>query len=44
LAQQVFRHKTRKVSYQLLFWLIVLLHQVFWIDQMFLGANLLALF
>ena len=44
LAQQVFRHKTRKVSYQLLFWLIVLLHQVFWIDQMFLGAHLLALF
>ncbi|MHC8286626.1 DUF1294 domain-containing protein [Pseudomonas sp. XS1P51] len=44
LAQQVFRHKTRKVSFQLLFWMIVLLHQVFWIDQMFLGANLLALF
>ncbi|WP_223519683.1 DUF1294 domain-containing protein [Pseudomonas sp. GL-B-19] len=43
LAQQVFRHKTRKVSYQLLFWLIVLLHEVFWIDQLFLGANLLAL-
>jgi uncharacterized membrane protein YsdA (DUF1294 family) len=44
LAQQVFRHKTRKVSFQLLFWLIVLLHQVFWIDQLFLGAHLLALF
>ncbi|WP_160108534.1 DUF1294 domain-containing protein [Pseudomonas izuensis] len=44
LAQQVFRHKTRKVSFQLVFWLIVLLHQVFWIDQLFLGANLLALF
>ncbi|WP_095129923.1 DUF1294 domain-containing protein [Pseudomonas sp. Irchel s3h14] len=43
LAQQVFRHKTRKVSFQLLFWIIVLLHQVFWIDQLFLGANLLAL-
>ncbi|RKS27658.1 uncharacterized membrane protein YsdA (DUF1294 family) [Pseudomonas sp. WPR_5_2] len=43
LAQQVFRHKTRKVSFQLVFWLIVLLHQVFWIDQLFLGANLLAL-
>ena len=40
LAQQVFRHKTRKVSFQLLFWMIVLLHQVFWIDQLFLGANL----
>ncbi|MHC8305678.1 DUF1294 domain-containing protein [Pseudomonas sp. PB3P13] len=44
LAQQVFRHKTRKVSFQVLFWAIVLLHQVFWIDQLFLGANLLALF
>ncbi|BFT63713.1 DUF1294 domain-containing protein [Pseudomonas moorei] len=44
LAQQVFRHKTRKVSYQLVFWIIVLLHQVFWIDMLFLGANLLALF
>jgi len=44
LAQQVFRHKTRKVSFQVLFWLIVLLHQIFWIDQLLLGANLLALF
>ena len=44
LAQQVFRHKTRKLSFQVLFWVIVLLHQVFWIDQMFLGANLLAMF
>lgn len=44
LAQQVFRHKTRKVSFQLVFWLIVLLHQVFWIDQLFLGANLLSWF
>lgn len=43
LAQQLLRHKTRKVSFQLLFWMIVLLHQVFWIDQLFLGANLLAL-
>ncbi|MEF9671904.1 DUF1294 domain-containing protein [Pseudomonas sp. MWU13-2100] len=40
IAQQVFRHKTRKVSYQLVFWLIVLLHQVFWIDYLFLGASL----
>ncbi|MFJ2535941.1 DUF1294 domain-containing protein [Pseudomonas sp. NPDC087614] len=43
IAQQVFRHKTRKVSYQILFWVIVLLHQVFWIDQIFLGSSLLAL-
>jgi uncharacterized membrane protein YsdA (DUF1294 family) len=44
LAQQVFRHKTRKLSFQLLFWMIVLLHQVFWIDQLFLGAHLFAQF
>ncbi|WP_339488700.1 DUF1294 domain-containing protein [Pseudomonas sp. RL_5y_Pfl2_70] len=44
IAQQVFRHKTRKVSFQVLFWGIVALHQVFWIDQLFLGSNLLALF
>ncbi|WP_347905957.1 DUF1294 domain-containing protein [Pseudomonas purpurea] len=40
LAQQLFRHKTRKVSFQLVFWIIVLLHQVFWVDQVFLGASL----
>ena len=44
IAQQVFRHKTRKVSFQLLFWLIVLAHQVFWIDQLFLGAGFFRLF
>jgi uncharacterized membrane protein YsdA (DUF1294 family) len=44
LAQQVFRHKTRKVSFQVVFWFIVLLHQVFWIDQLFIGAHWLALF
>jgi uncharacterized membrane protein YsdA (DUF1294 family) len=44
IAQQVFRHKTRKVSFQILFWVIVVLHQVFWIDQLFLGSNLLTLF
>jgi uncharacterized membrane protein YsdA (DUF1294 family) len=44
IAQQVFRHKTRKLSFQLVCWAIVLLHQVFWIDQLFLGAHLLALF
>lgn len=31
LAQQVFRHKTRKVSYQVVFWLIVAAHQVGWL-------------
>ncbi|AXA54012.1 DUF1294 domain-containing protein [Pseudomonas thivervalensis] len=43
LAQHLFRHKTRKVSFQVVFWFIVLLHQVFWIDQLFLGGYVLAL-
>lgn len=38
LAQQVFRHKTRKLGYQLPFWLIVALHQAFWIDLLFVGG------
>ncbi|WP_219059758.1 DUF1294 domain-containing protein [Pseudomonas sp. UMAB-08] len=42
LAQQRFRHKTRKLSYQTVFWMIVLLHQVFWIDLLFLQGNFLA--
>lgn len=42
IAQQAFRHKTRKLSFQLVFWLIVLLHQVVWVDRLFLGGNYLA--
>lgn len=41
VAQQVFRHKTRKFSYQLVFWLIVLLHELFWIDRLVLGGDFL---
>ena len=37
VAQQVFRHKTRKVSYQLWFWLIVALHQAAWIDVLYVN-------
>ncbi|AGZ35491.1 MAG: DUF1294 domain-containing protein [Pseudomonas sp.] len=44
VAQQLFRHKTRKVSYQLVFWGIVLLHQVFWVDYLFLNQQLFSLF
>ncbi|GLX14373.1 hypothetical protein Pstr01_26120 [Pseudomonas straminea] len=38
VAQQAFRHKTRKASYQLVFWSIVALHQLVWIDQLLLGG------
>lgn len=41
IAQQLFRHKTRKVSYQLVFWLIVLLHELFWMDRVLLGGRFL---
>jgi uncharacterized membrane protein YsdA (DUF1294 family) len=30
LAQQVYRHKTRKVSFQIAFWLIVACHEAAW--------------
>ncbi len=39
VAQQVFRHKTRKLSFQLVFWLIVLAHQAFWVDHLLLGGR-----
>ncbi|MBF8778281.1 DUF1294 domain-containing protein [Pseudomonas fulva] len=39
LAQQVFRHKTRKLSYQLPFWAIVLLHQGIWAGYLTLGSD-----
>ncbi|SEJ45752.1 Uncharacterized membrane protein YsdA, DUF1294 family [Pseudomonas linyingensis] len=39
VAQQVFRHKTRKVSYQVVFWGIVALHQAFWFDWLLLGGK-----
>ena len=41
VAQQAFRHKTRKLSFQLVFWGIVLLHQLFWLDSL-LGGRLSA--
>ena len=43
VAQQCFRHKTRKASFQLVFWSIVLAHQVVWIDWLLLdGHSLMA--
>lgn len=35
IAQQAFRHKTRKLSFQLVFWLIVIAHQVVWLDYLY---------
>lgn len=36
IAQQMLRHKTRKLSFQLVFWLIVLAHQAVWLDYLYL--------
>ncbi|WP_341964322.1 DUF1294 domain-containing protein [Pseudomonas sp. RC10] len=41
IGQQLFRHKTRKVSYQAVFWLIVLLHELFWVDRVLMGGRFL---
>ena len=40
VAQQVFRHKTRKVSFQVVVWLIIGLHQLVWLDRLVLGGRL----
>ncbi|MEB0040630.1 MULTISPECIES: DUF1294 domain-containing protein [unclassified Pseudomonas] len=42
VAQQILRHKTRKVSYQVVFWLIVVAHELFWLDRLLLGGRFLA--
>lgn len=41
VAQQWFRHKTRKASYQAVFWLIVAAHQLFWADRLLLEGRYL---
>lgn len=37
-AQQVLRHKSRKLSYQAVFWLVVAVHQVSWALWLLFGA------
>lgn len=41
VAQQCFRHKTRKGSYQSVFWLIIIAHQLFWLDWCVLDGEYL---
>ena len=41
IAQQKLRHKSSKVSYQLVFWLIVAAHLVIWVDWLFMGGTLI---
>lgn len=40
-AQQILRHKNKKIFFQMFFWLIVLLHFVLWADVIFFNSCLL---
>jgi uncharacterized membrane protein YsdA (DUF1294 family)/cold shock CspA family protein len=44
IAQRRLRHKSSKVSYQIVFWLIVAIHIIFWLDWLFFGKKLVQLF
>ncbi|MBN4002257.1 DUF1294 domain-containing protein [Nostoc sp. LPT] len=44
VAQQRLRHKSSKVSYQVVFWVIAIIHIVFWLDWLFFGKALINLF
>ncbi len=41
IAQQVFRHKTRKISYLVTLWLIIGAHQLIWLDKLVLDGRFL---
>lgn len=41
IAQRQLHHKSRKRSYQIIFWAIVVIHQAIWIDYVFLGGMIL---
>lgn len=44
VAQQKLHHKSSKVSYQVVFWMIAILHIVFWLNWLFFGKTLINLF
>lgn len=41
VAQQLFRHKTRKAGYLWVLWLIIALHQLVWLDKLILDGQYL---
>jgi uncharacterized membrane protein YsdA (DUF1294 family) len=43
VAQRKLYHKSRKSSYQVVFWLIVIIHIGFWVAWLFLGRTLISL-
>ena len=44
IAQQQFRHKTKKLSFLWVFWLIVIAHQVLWFDWLVMDGRWLMSF
>ncbi|MBE9037687.1 DUF1294 domain-containing protein [aff. Roholtiella sp. LEGE 12411] len=44
IAQQKLHHKSSKLSYQVVFWAIAILHIVFWLDWLLFNRALLSLF
>lgn len=44
IAQQQFRHKTKKLSFLAVFWLIVIAHQVLWFDWLVMDGRWLMSF
>ena len=41
ISQKVIRHKNKKLSFQIVFWLIVLLHLVAWVDYLLFKGELI---
>jgi len=41
VAQQRWRHKTRKLPFQLQLWLIIAVHQAFWCERLLFGGRYL---
>lgn len=41
IAQRILHHKNRKQSYQITFWLIVIIHSIVWLGWLFLGEEMI---
>ena len=39
ITQRVIRHKNKKTSFQVIFWMIVAIHIVIWLDVLFFNSN-----
>jgi uncharacterized membrane protein YsdA (DUF1294 family)/cold shock CspA family protein len=44
ISQKVIRHKNKKLSFQVVFWFIVVLHLAVWIDYLFFQGALVGIF